>query len=73
MAAARAAAARGERKSHGDRIRPRLIAAARLRVNETVMEKRTRRTLYKEAAVEDLRVFLEAANERAGLPTPCTH
>ena len=42
VAAARTAAARGERKTHKDRMRARLTAAARLRLDETVVERVTR-------------------------------
>ena len=68
MEAARSTAARGERKVHEDRITARLTAAARLRIDGTLAERVTRRTLQRGSTVDDLRVFLEAADQEADLP-----
>ena len=61
-------AARGERKVYEDRITARLTAAARLRIDGTLAERVTRRTLQRGSTVDDLRVFLEAADQEADLP-----
>ena len=65
----RSAAARGERKVYEDRITARLMAAGRWRAVGILVERVTRRTLQRGSTVDDLRVFLEAADQEADLPT----
>ena len=67
--AVRSAAARGERKAYEDRITARLMAAGRWRAAGILVERVTRRTLQRGSTVDDLRVFLEAADQEADLPT----
>ena len=45
------------------------MAAGRLRVDGMLAERVTRRTLQRGSTVDDLRVFLEAADQEADLPT----